>query len=295
MSLWTERLALPDLLPLAVVNAYWFGGLAVFAVYAALRGTPRSPRLDKLSRSAVVPRFILEYGLWQLRFHVRVLRRLGFTPDLITLLSLLFAVVGAVLIASGRMGLGGWSMFLAFICDAYDGMLARELGLSSARGEFLDSVIDRYADAVIGLGFLYYYRDDPVGAAACGAYLVGSSVMGYAKAKGELNGVDPNVGIMQRHERAVYLGGSTVLAPFVAALLEPGAAHPRYHLVLVALVLVAFFTNVTAVWRTVYVMRRMPRPSAPAPSVDPAVAGAGASASASGESAPPQAKEALRS
>jgi phosphatidylglycerophosphate synthase len=268
MSDWTHRLVAAGLIPLAIVNAYWILGLLVFSLRSAARGVPRSARFDKLGRSRVIPRFILEYGYWQLRMQLKVFQKLGFSPDGITLLSLVLAIAGAVLIGSGSFGLGGWMMFLSFFCDAFDGLLARELGLSSPRGEFIDSVVDRYADVITGLGFMYYYRNDALGAAACGFYLIGSTVMGYAKAKGEVMGVDPNVGVMQRHERAVYLGVSTVVAPFASLLIEPDATHPRFHLALAALVLVAFFTNVTSIWRIAYVLRRLPRPTPQAPVVE---------------------------
>lgn len=269
MTDWTQKLG-ADLLVLGLVNAYWFLGLGFFLVRAAFKGMPRSPRFEKLSKSKVLPRFILEYGYWQLQAQARIFIVLGFSPDMVTMLSLLLAIGGAVLIGMGSFGLGGWLMFLSFFCDAFDGIVARQLGVSSNRGEFFDSVIDRYADTVTGLGFLYFYRNDPIGAPAAALMILGSTVMGYAKAKGEAMGVDPNVGIMQRHERGVYLGASTVLAPFVAWYVERGAVEPRYHLTLVALVLVAFFTNLTSIWRIAYVMRRMPRgvPQAAAPVVE---------------------------
>lgn len=253
-----RQIPLLDLIPLAVVNAYWILGLVYFGIRCLYTGVPRSPRFESLSKSKVIPRWVLEYGYWQLNWQVKLFIRLGFTANMITALSLVLSLVGAVLIGLGHFGLGGWTMFLAFFCDAFDGLVARETGTQSQRGEFFDSVMDRFADSIIGLGFLYYYRHDAVGAAACALLLVGSSAMGYAKAKGALIGVNPNVGIMQRHERAVYLGVSTVLSPFVALWLEAGVAHPRHYLALVALWLVAVFTNVTAVWRTAYVMRRKP-------------------------------------
>jgi hypothetical protein len=85
--------------------------------------------------------------------------------------------------------------------------------------------------------------------------------MGYAKAKGEAVGVTSAVGWMQRHERCVYLIGGSVLAPIAASFIEPHAAHPEFHLCLGALGLVAVFANITAVWRTIYVMRRLPTPA----------------------------------
>ncbi len=67
-------------------------------------------------------------------------------------------------------------------------------------------------------------------------------------------GVDPNVGYMQRHERAVYLGLGTLLSPIASMWLEPAADHPRYLLAIVAVAVVALASNVTALLRARYVL-----------------------------------------
>src|SRR5213078_3070006 len=96
---------------------------------------------------------------------------------------------------------------------------------------------------------LFYYRNDPWPAAIVAIGMIGSTAMGYARAKGEAVGIDPNVGVMQRHERGTWLGALTVLAPIFSAFIEPGVAHPRYYSTLFALSLIAVLTNVSAIWR----------------------------------------------
>ena len=64
---------------------------------------------------------------------------------------------------------------------------------------------------------------------------------------------------MQRHERAVWLGVSTVLAPILAAFVETDVARPVFHLTVVALGIVAIMTNITAVWRIRFVMAELRR------------------------------------
>src|SRR5207248_251105 len=114
--------------------------------------------------------------------------------------------------ARGSFTLGGWLLFASHTADALDGMVARATGVSSNSGEFLDALVDRYSDFAIYLGTMWYFRDSPIPAALATAALVGSSVMGYARAKGEAVGIDPNVGWMARHERGVILGSLTVLS-----------------------------------------------------------------------------------
>jgi phosphatidylglycerophosphate synthase len=145
-----------------------------------------------------------------------------------------------------------------------DGMVARLAGTSSDRGEYLDAFIDRYADFFCGLGFMWLYRSDPLPLALAAAGMIGSSVMGYARAKGEAVGIDPNVGFAHRHERGVILGLTTVMSPIFDAFVEPGVAHPRHYMVIVGLAIVALLTNVTAVWRAQFVLSRMSKKAPPA-------------------------------
>src|SRR5439155_12575424 len=136
----------------------------------------------------------------------------------------------------------------------WDGIIARETNVSSISGEFLDATVDRYNDIIGFLGIMFYYRNDPIPLALATASLIGSTLVSYTRAKGEAVGVDPNVGWMQRHERAVYLGVSAVFAPIFAAFIEGNVAHPRFHLVWLAMAIMAFTTNVTAVWRARFVL-----------------------------------------
>jgi CDP-diacylglycerol--glycerol-3-phosphate 3-phosphatidyltransferase len=199
----------------------------------------------------------MEFGYWMFTLPIGLCLRLGLSADAVTFGSLAFTVGAALAFGGGHFALGGWVLILAFSCDAWDGMIARRTATSSASGEFLDATIDRYNDVIAFFGLMYYYREDPLPLVLAALGLVGSTVASYARAKGESVGVDPNVGWMQRHERAVYLGLSAVVAPLAVPLLEPGAAHPRFHVVIAALALVAALTNATAVWRTRYVLQRM--------------------------------------
>ena len=223
--------ALPtiEILLLLGIPAVWLVFLAYFIVACIVRQrVPRSARFEKMGRAKVVPRFFLEYGYWMLTWQTRIFMAVGLTANMMTMLSLVLAGGGAYYIALGRFCLGGWLMFVGFFCDAYDGIIARAQGTASARGEYFDSFIDRYADLVTGFGFLWYYRDDFFATLVVALGMIGSSAMGYARAKGEAVGVDPNVGVMQRHERAVWIGVTTVTGPIFAAYLEPEATYSLF-------------------------------------------------------------------
>jgi CDP-diacylglycerol--glycerol-3-phosphate 3-phosphatidyltransferase len=268
---WDALYALPPSVvwPMVGIPAGFLLAFGIFCLQCLVRGMPRTPRMEKLARSKLVPRLVLEYGYWLLYLPVRLLLALGLSADQVTLISLGFACASAWYVAHGHFAIGGWLVYLSFIFDALDGMVARARGTSSDRGEYFDAFIDRYADFALFAGYAWYYRDEPLALGLTVAALVGSSVMGYARAKGEAVGIDPNVGWAARHERAAFLGTLTVFAPVAALWLEPGAAHPLYHLVVFALGVVALFSNLAAIQRAHYVMSRMRKPPPPKPEPEP--------------------------
>ena len=251
-------LPLSVLVPLLGLPALFIGLFVIFVIRCVRHGMPLSPRMDKLAASRLVPRLILEYGYWLLQMPVRTLVALRVTPNAITVASLGLAVAAGVLFGDGRIAAAGWLVFASHTFDAFDGMVARATGVASDRGEYFDAVIDRYADFAIYLGLMWFFHDQPIPLALAVASLVGSSVMGYAKAKGEAVGIDPNVGWMARHERGAVLGFTSVLSPILSPFFEPGAAETHQYPLWAALLLIALFSNITAVLRARFVMARMP-------------------------------------
>ncbi len=84
----------------------------------------------------------------------------GITPNQITVISFLLSLVGAGFLAAGQYAFGlfgGLLVQLASIIDGCDGEIARLKHLSSARGAWLDTVLDRYADVAIALGVTYAF------------------------------------------------------------------------------------------------------------------------------------------
>jgi CDP-diacylglycerol--glycerol-3-phosphate 3-phosphatidyltransferase len=239
--------------------AAWLLAFVVFLLLSAVRGVPRTARLALLPRSPYLPRVVLEFGYWVLDAPANACVRLGIAPNSITTLALVLSLAGAVALALGHFCAGGWLLLVGFMCDAWDGIVARKTGTASAAGEFYDATIDRYSDLICFFGLLYYYRDDAAPWLLAAAAVVGATLTSYTRAKGESVGVDANVGSMQRHERAVYLGASCAIAPIVAHYTERSAAHPRYFVVLVALGLIALSANVTAIRRARFVLQALAR------------------------------------
>ncbi len=82
----------------------------------------------------------------------RMLARTRLTPNQATWGAFAIAALSFASFVMGYNILGGILAQLSSIADGIDGSLARLKGMSSAFGSFLDSVLDRYADALIVLG-----------------------------------------------------------------------------------------------------------------------------------------------
>ena len=84
----------------------------------------------------------------------------GITPNQITVISFMISLVGAGLLSVGIFvtGLiGGLLVQAASIIDGCDGEIARLKHLSSPRGAWLDTVLDRYGDMAIALAVTFAY------------------------------------------------------------------------------------------------------------------------------------------
>lgn len=244
-------------IPLFGLPLFWFVCFGIYVLRCALFGMDRTARIDKLWESPWLPRIFMEFGYWMFRIPVRICIALGITPNMITVGSLLLTVVAAVGVGMGHFAFGGWMLLFAFTCDAWDGIVARATNQCTPSGEFFDSTIDRYNDLIIYLGYFYYYRNDKLALPLVALAMIGSTVVSYARAKGDVFGIDASVGYMQRHERAVWLGIGTVMSPIVAAFVEPEAPKPVYHLLVAVMALMAVMTNFTAIWRISVVMNAL--------------------------------------
>jgi len=140
----------------------------------------------------------------------RVLARTGLTPDAASILGFVINAAVAVVLASGRFGLGGLLLLIAAPFDMVDGAIARATGKGSPFGAFLDSMLDRYSEVVLFFGLLWHVQHDPTNATTR-TFLIygcatGSLLVSYARARAEALGFDNEVGILARPERVVGLG-----------------------------------------------------------------------------------------
>src|SRR3989337_288985 len=87
----------------------------------------------------------------------KVAHSIGLTPNMMSIigfaLSLLSAVAYAFVLKQPLLLLLAPSLLLASgFCDTLDGIIARNYQQATAFGGFLDSLLDRYADAIIYSG-----------------------------------------------------------------------------------------------------------------------------------------------
>ncbi len=168
------------------------------------------------------------------------LARLGISANTLTIAGCVIAVSVGILLAGGYLRLGGIILLFTMGTDALDGAVARHAGEVTRFGAFLDSSLDRIADAslLLGLGWWYRGQGGPHDMLA-GVAAVGSLLVSYTRARAEAIGVECKVGLFTRVERSLIL---------VAALILDMTAP--------ALWLLAFGTVATALHRILHVFLR---------------------------------------
>jgi CDP-diacylglycerol--glycerol-3-phosphate 3-phosphatidyltransferase len=197
----------------------------------------------------------------------RALARAGISPDVVTVIGTCGVLVGTLgFVARGHVFTGLVIVTVSVCTDMLDGAMARARGYSTPFGAFLDSTMDRIADAAVfgSLAFTLGVHGHAAPAAAALICLAAGQVVSYAKARAQSVGIECNVGIAERAERLVIIG--------VGGLLY--CVHVPYALD-IALWLLAALTLFTAGQRIVHVYhqaagQRTPlggpaRPAAPAP------------------------------
>jgi archaetidylinositol phosphate synthase len=181
-------------------------------------------------------------------------------PNHLSALSLLCAALAGYLFALGP------SYFLLFavlmvglngFLDALDGKIARIAGKASKRGDFVDHVIDRYADVLIMVGIALGTRCDPV----IGLFaIVGVMLASYMGTQAQALGLSRNYGgILGRADRLVLL----MLVPLLQYAIEsfdPVLASDMFGYSAIAWMMIYFGVagNVTAVQRAYSAWRSLP-------------------------------------
>lgn len=183
------------------------------------------PRFVRAKNAATVP-------------PARVLVRAGVGATTLNIVGLLLGLLTGVLLALGHFDAALVTIILSSAADGLDGPVAREKGVASPFGAYLDSTLDRYVDSAIFVGIALFYSGvgDSLTTLMALLALVGASITSYTAARAGSLGVHRHVGLIGRPHRLF--------------LLIVGVARPA--LLPEMMWVLAILGNLTAIQRTIY-------------------------------------------
>ena len=229
------------------------GMLASMPVYALLSKKRHDPLEIENRGSFVFGGFVRRWFYWFIGPMERVSLIIGLPPTAYNVAGAFCGCLAGYCFGTAQVSMGGWLVLLGGVADILDGRVARARGLASQRGAFLDSTLDRFAELGAFVGLAVLYMESVPELVVVVAALGGSLLVSYTRARGESLGVTAKVGVMQRAERLLLVGLGAVLDPRLTSWQgwDPGA------FLFWPLALVATGTLSTAVYRTVWIARRL--------------------------------------
>ena len=141
--------------------------------------------------------------------------KLGFSPDLVTLIGTVGVVIVSIVFFAQGYFLWGSILFATFVgLDAVDGTVARILNRNSKWGAFFDSVLDRIADGVVLASLAFYFAQEnaQIYFVLSLISLIASEIVSYTKARAEGLGLNCDTGIAERPERVIIIFLGTFFA-----------------------------------------------------------------------------------
>lgn len=178
----------------------------------------------------------------------RIAHAIGLTPNQISLLGVLAALASAYCYLSSQFNdsiliVAALLLLVSGFLDALDGVLARAFRGTTLFGGFLDSLLDRYSDAIILVSIILgrlIADSQPWGMVGFAA-VIGSLLVSYSRARAEAAGVKmETVGLAERAERIIIIAAASFLNLLWAEAL-------RW-----SVLLLAILTNLTVMQRVVY-------------------------------------------
>jgi archaetidylinositol phosphate synthase len=172
-----------------------------------------------------------------------ILHNVGLTPNQVSIFGIILAGLSAITYWQWKLNsllliLAPLLMLASGLLDALDGALARLYGEATNFGGFFDSLLDRYADAIIICGIILGGLTDVTWGLAA---LIGSLLVSYARARAEAAGVKmESVGLAERAERLILLA----LASFLSFVWLDALCW--------GVIVLAVLTNLTVIQRAIY-------------------------------------------
>lgn len=187
------------------------------------------------------------------RAAARLLRQAGATPNLISVMGPVFALIGGACFfpafqvdswARSVLLIGGAAMIqLRLVCNLLDGMVAIEGGMKTPCGDICNDLPDRISDSFIILGIAYGLTGVSHGAELGWAAALTAMLTAYIRVLGGSCGVKQKfTGPMAKQHRMALL----TLAAVIAAFLPPSYAQ---HVLAAALLVIIAGSMLTCVVR----------------------------------------------
>lgn len=170
--------------------------------------------------------------------------RIGLTPNMVSAIGLVLALFSATVYAITQeqplwILLATILLLASGFCDTLDGVIARIYQQQSVFGGFLDSLLDRYADAAVYGGIIIGGLCNPFWGLAA---LAGSMLVSYSRARAEAAEIKmESIGIAERAERMLILAVASIVAIFWLPALNWG------------IIVLAVLSNLTVLQRAVHV------------------------------------------
>jgi archaetidylinositol phosphate synthase len=170
------------------------------------------------------------------------------------------SALGIVLAFSSALAYAGWQnrpiyllfavilLFASGFCDALDGIVARLYQQTTNFGGFLDSLLDRYADAAVYAGIIVGGLCNIMWGLVA---LTSSLLVSYSRARAEAAGIKmESVGLAERAERIITLALASVIAIFWLPALNMG------------IILLAILSTLTVLQRSIHVYKTLKKKEA---------------------------------
>lgn len=201
---------------------------------------------------------------------VRLLIRMGVTPNTVTTIGLLGNLAAAAIFVyaaltawSGELHYGlvtlAGAVTIAFsLFDMLDGQVARLGNMTTRFGALYDSVLDRYCELLTLGGIAYYLicTGYAWGALITFLALIGSVMVSYVRARAEGIGIECKVGFMQRPERVVVTSLGALATGITGMSADPMKFDAMYILI-VAMGIIAVLANITAFVRVAHCRKEL--------------------------------------
>ena len=176
--------------------------------------------------------------------------KIGLTPNTISAIGIALAFLSALTYAEWQnrpayILIATVLLLLSGFCDALDGILARLYQQTTAFGGFLDSLLDRYADAAVYAGLIVGGLCDKLWGLTA---LTGSLLVSYTRARAEAAGIKmESIGLAERAERMIILA----IVSLVAFFWQPETSMNT------GIILLAILSNLTVLQRGLYAYKKL--------------------------------------